>query len=116
TGINWAVTIRGEDRMIGIMGIYQMRIEDYRGEIGYMVMPQYQGQGFTSEAVGAIVKYGFEGMKLNSVEGIIDPENSASARVLEKNGFRREAHLRENIFYEGKFLDSVIYSKLASDK
>ena len=115
-GINWAVTIKGKDQMIGIMGIYQMRPDDYRGEIGYMVLGVHEGKGFTSEAVAAIVKYGFEGLKLNSIEGIIDPGNTASARVLEKNNFRREAHLRQNVFYDGKFLDSVIYAKLASDK
>ena len=114
-GINWAVTLRGNDKMIGLMGIYQLRPEDYRGEIGYMVLGEYSGQGITSEAVRAIVQYGFDGLKLNSVEAIIDPANIASQMVLEKNGFRREAHLRENVFYEGQFLDSVIYSRLASD-
>ncbi len=115
-GINWAVTLRGDDRMVGLMGIYQIKPEDYRGEIGYMVLPEYNGKGVTTEAVSAIVKYGFEDLGLNSIEAIIDPENIASAKVLEKNRFSREAHLRQTLFYEGRFLDSVIYAKLASDQ
>jgi ribosomal-protein-alanine N-acetyltransferase len=51
-------------------------------------------------------------MKLNSLEAIIDPDNHASAKVLEKNGFVKEAHLKEYEFYEGRFLDTVIYSIL----
>lgn len=115
-GINWAVTLRDDDRMIGLMGIYRLSPEDYRGEIGYMIHPEFAGTGLTTEAVGEIVRYGFEELKLNSIEGIIDPRNHASARVLEKNAFRKEAHLRENIFWNGEFLDSVIYAKLASDQ
>ncbi len=114
-GINWAVTLKGDDRMVGLMGIYQIKPEDYRGEIGYMVLKEFAGRGITTEAVAAIVKYGFKGMKLNSIEAIIDPENTASEAVLRKNGFKKEAHLRENLHYQGKFLDSVIYARLASD-
>jgi ribosomal-protein-alanine N-acetyltransferase len=44
------------------------------------------------------------------VEGIIDPNNIASAHVLQKNGFIKEAHFKENEFYEGRFLDTIIYS------
>jgi ribosomal-protein-alanine N-acetyltransferase len=51
-------------------------------------------------------------MKLHSIEAIIDPENFGSERVLQKCGFVKEAHLKENEFYEGRFLDTVIYSIL----
>ena len=49
---------------------------------------------------------------LHSIEAIIDPENHSSARILEKNGFIKEAHLVENEFFDGKFIDTVIYSIL----
>ena len=45
-----------------------------------------------------MVKYGFEEMKLHSIEAIIDPANLASEKVLQKNGFKKEAHLKENEF------------------
>ena len=51
-------------------------------------------------------------MKLHSIEAVIDPRNSASEKVLQKNGFIKEAHLKENEFFEGEFIDSVIYSRL----
>lgn len=114
-GINWAITLKGESKMLGIIGHYRIQPENYRAEIGYMILPEYQGMGITSEAVELVVKYGFETMKLHSIEGIIDPDNIASAKVLEKNGFVKEAHFKENEFYNGKFMDTAIYSLLNKD-
>jgi [ribosomal protein S5]-alanine N-acetyltransferase len=109
-GINWAITLKGNPKLIGIIGHYRIRWEHFRSEIGYMLLAEYHGKGITTEAIQMLVDYGFNKMNMHSLEGIIDPANTASARVLEKNGFVKEAHLIENEFYDGKFLDSVIYS------
>jgi len=69
-------------------------------------------KGIVTEAIEAILVYGFEVMNLHSVEAIIDPDNIASERVLQKNGFVKEAHIIENEFFDGKFWDTVIYSLL----
>lgn len=111
-GINWAITQKGNPKLIGVIGHYRIKPEHYRAEIGYMLLPEFSGKGIISEAVKEVVKYGFKGMQLHSIEAVIDPENNASAKVLEKNGFVKEAHLKENEFFEGRFLDSVIYSLL----
>jgi ribosomal-protein-alanine N-acetyltransferase len=111
-GINWAITLKDNPKLIGIIGHYKIKPENYRAELGYMLLPEYHGKGIISEAVQEAVKYGFQVMKLNSLEAIIDPDNHASAKVLEKNGFVKEAHLKEYEFFEGRFLDTVIYSIL----
>lgn len=115
TGINWAMTEKGANTMIGIIGLFRIEPENFRAEIGYMLLPQYAGKGYISEAIHAVLAYGFDDMKLHAVEAIIDPENHASARVLEKNGFVREAHFRENLFHNGKFLDAVHYGILSRE-
>lgn len=114
-GINWSICLKNSSKLIGIIGHYRIKPESYRAEIGYMLLPDFQGKGYISEAIATAVAYGFDVMKLHSIEAIIDPENIASAKVLEKNGFKKEAHLRENEYYNGKFLDTVIYSLLESD-
>lgn len=111
-GINWAITLKDNPKLIGVIGHYRIKPEHYRAEIGYMLLPEYHGKGIVSEAVKEAVNYGFQVMKLHSIEAIIDPNNDASAKVLEKNGFIKEAHLKENEFYEGRFFDTVIYSLL----
>lgn len=106
-GINWAITLKDNPKLIGIIGHYRIKPEHFRAEIGYMLLPKYHGQGILSEAIKEVVSYGFEIMKLHSKEAIIDPENFASEKVLQKNGFVKEAHLKENEYYEGKFLTQL---------
>ena len=110
--INWAITLKGNSKLLGIIGFYRTKHEHYRSEIGSMLLPEIHGKGIASEAVGIVTKFGFKKMKLHSIEAVIDPKNSASEKVLQKNGFIKEAHFKENEFFEGKFLDSIIYSKL----
>jgi ribosomal-protein-alanine N-acetyltransferase len=111
-GINWAITVRGNPKLIGIIGHYRIQPENHRCEIGYMILPQYKGQGIVTEAIKAVLEYGFEDMNMHSIEAVIDPDNIASERVLQKNGFVKEAHILENEYYDGKFWDTVIYSIL----
>jgi len=111
-GINWAITLKNDPKLIGIIGHYRIKPEHFRAEIGYMLLPEYHGKGIIAEAIKETVKYGFEIMKLHSIEAVIDPENLASESVLQKSGFVKEAHLKENEYYEGRFLDTVIYSIL----
>jgi len=111
-GINWSVTVKGSDKMVGIMGFYRTQFEHYRSEIGYMIHPDFHGQGIVTEAIKLLIDYAFSAMGLHSIVAVIDPDNLASEKVLQKNGFTKEAHFRENEFYNGKFIDSVHYCKL----
>ena len=112
TGINWGITIKGNPKIIGIIGHYKISPQNHRAEIGYMLLPETNGKGYITEAIKAVVAYGFEQLNLHSIEAIIDPENIASERVLQKNGFVKEAHILENELWEGKYWDTVIYSLL----
>ena len=112
TGINWGITIKGNSKLIGVIGHYRIQPENHRAEIGYMILPEYSGKGITTEAIKVVIAYGFEQMNLHSIEAIIDPQNIASERVLQKNGFVKEAHILENELWDGKFWDTVIYSLL----
>jgi ribosomal-protein-alanine N-acetyltransferase len=111
-GINWAITLKGNPKLIGIIGHYKIQPENHRCEIGYMILPQFNGQGIVTEAIKVVLEYGFEDLQMHSIEAVIDPENIASERVLQKNGFVKEAHILENERYDDKFIDTVIYSIL----
>jgi [ribosomal protein S5]-alanine N-acetyltransferase len=112
-GINWGITfLDNPEKILGIIGHYRLKPEHYRAEVGYMIFPEYNGKGIVSEALQKVIEYGFNAMKLHSIEAILDPENTGSEKVLLKNGFVKEAHLIENEFYEGRFLDTLIYSRL----
>lgn len=115
-GINWAITLKNDPKLIGIIGHYRIKPEHFRAEIGYIIAPDFSGKGIVSEAVKAVVDYGFDVMNLNSIEAIIAPQNHASEKVLLKNKFVKEAHLLENEYYNGTFLDTVIYSLLKKNR
>ena len=110
--INWAITLKGDAKMIGNIGFYRMALENYRAEAGYMLLPEYQGKGYITEALNRLIDFGFKDMGLHSIEAVIDPDNIGSMKVLEKCGFIKEGHFKENEFYDGKFLDTAVYSRL----
>jgi ribosomal-protein-alanine N-acetyltransferase len=111
-GINWGITLKGSQKLIGIIGHYRIQPQNYRAEVGYILHPDYHGKGIIPEALQKVLDYGFNQMKLHSIEAVIDPNNTASEKVLLKSGFTKEAHFIENQFYEGRFLDTIIYSRL----
>lgn len=112
TGINWAITVKGNPKLLGIIGHYRIQPENYHSEIGYMLLPEYQSQGIVSEAINTVLDYGFNVLNFHSVEAVVDPENAFFAKVLEKNGFVKEVNFLENEYWDGKFWDSVVYSLL----
>ena len=114
-GINWAITVKGNPKLLGVIGHYRIQTENYRSEIGYMLLPEFQGQGIVSEAINMVLEYGFNVLNFHSVEAVVDPENHVSAKVLEKNGFVKEALFLENEYWDGKFWDSAVYSLLKRD-
>ncbi len=113
--ITWAITIKGETKLIGTICFWKILKEHYRAEIGYQLHPEHWGKGIMQEAITEVLNYGFKIMNLHSIEANVNPGNKASIRLLEKNNFTREAYFKENYFYDEKFLDTAIYSLLASE-
>ncbi|MBC7947748.1 MAG: GNAT family N-acetyltransferase [Chitinophagaceae bacterium] len=114
-GITWVITLRDDNRLIGTIGHWKLMKEHYRAEVGYLLDPRHQGKGIMREALAKILDYGFKELKLHSVEANVNPANSGSIRLLEGLRFRKEAHFRENYYYNGKFMDSLVYSLLHSE-
>lgn len=114
TGVTWAVArAEAPDELLGTCGIWRLDLYHHRGEVGYSLLPEAWGQGLMQEALAAVCRYGFEELKLHSLEGNVNPRNAASIRVLERLGFVQEAYFRENYYFRGQFTDSAIYSLLA---
>lgn len=113
TGITWAIELKqNPGKMIGSIGFWRLIKEHFRAEIGYMLHPDFWRKGIMKEALVAVIDFGFNEIKLHSIEAQINPENTASARILESFGFVKEAHFKENYFFEGTFSDTIVYSKL----
>lgn len=114
-GINWIIRNKGTANVIGYIGYWRMRKEDMRAEIGYAMKPEYWGNGYMQEALTKVINFGFYEFCLHSIEANVNPANASSIKLLEKFGFKKEAYFKEDYFYNGKFLDTAIYSLLETD-
>ncbi len=114
-GINWAIFEKLSSKMIGYFGIWKLDRDNCRGEIGYALSPDFWGKGFMGETFKTIIPFGFQKLHLHSFEANVNPLNMNSIRILEKQCFKKEAYFRENYLFDGKFIDSIIYSILESD-
>jgi [ribosomal protein S5]-alanine N-acetyltransferase len=111
-GITWGICLSDTNNVIGTIGFWRISKEHYRAEIGYMLHPDYWNKGIVTEAAEAVLEFGFKQLKFHSVEAFLTPENLGSVRLLEKSGFKKEGHFKENYFFEGVFSDTAVYSIL----
>jgi len=112
TAITLVAELAQTGELVGDCMLFWRSQEHEQGEVGYVFNPAYHGRGYATEAVGALLRLGFEGLGLHRIAGHLDARNTASARVLERAGLRREAHLVENEFVKGKWADELIYGIL----
>jgi RimJ/RimL family protein N-acetyltransferase len=106
--LNLAVEYDG--RVIGDVGLSLVSRTHRQCEIGYVFLPEVSGRGFATEAADAMMRVAFEELDAHRVTGRLDARNAASARLLERLGMRREAHLRENEWVKGEWTDELVYA------
>lgn len=113
--VYWGITLKIDNSLIGTICLWNISAENHRAELGYELLPDFQGQGLMQEALIRIVRYAFNTLKLHSLEAKVNPLNIKSINLLERNSFIREAYFRENYYFNGKFWDTAIYCLLNSD-
>lgn len=110
TGINFAITLKETGELIGAIGYFNISKENHRAELGYILHTDYQGKGLMQEAVKAVIKFAFNDIKLHAIEAVINPENTASIQVVERNGFTRDAFFKDYIMHNDEYIDAYIYT------
>lgn len=116
-GFRWVITLKGEGQPIGSLGYYKWApSRSYQAEMGYDLAKEHWGKGIMTEAMNAVIDFGFERMGLNRIEVYIMPRNKRSIKMVRNLGFKREGLLRERFFDEfGNYADDVLFSMLRSD-
>jgi ribosomal-protein-alanine N-acetyltransferase len=110
-----AVILKSSGSLIGhlVFEVYNRRYRTW--EIGWVFHPAYHGQGYATEASEALLSHGFESLNLHRVIATCDPRNSASYRIMEKLGMRREAHFKKDVFLHGQWADEYFYAILKEE-
>ncbi len=106
----WTFTLKENAEDIGYGGLFDISAEHDRAEIGYGLIKKYWGKGYMSEIICEILRFGNSIAEFHKIYGIVIPGNEVSIRLLEKNGFIKEAHLRDHSYARGQYFDEIIYS------
>lgn len=108
-----AIVKKTGNELIGDIGIHF--IDTQQVELGFTIAKQHQEKGYAFEAVIAIIEHLFSALKKHRIIASVDPANIASVALLNKCGFRKEAHFIESLLLNGKWVDDVIYGLLARE-
>ena len=108
----WGLVHKHDARLIGTCAYGSWERAHRRAEIGYVLHRAYWGQGLMTEAVRAVVGFGFARMQLNRIEARCEAPNIGSARVMEKAGLTFEGLLREQMYEKGRYRDMKMYAVL----
>jgi RimJ/RimL family protein N-acetyltransferase len=107
-----AIELKATGELAGDVMIFARSHEHRSGDLGYMLHPDHQGKGYMTEACRVMLELGFTCFGLRRISAQLEPRNPASARVLERLGMRKEAHLVENEWLRGEWQSEAIYALL----
>ena len=100
---DWAVIEKASGKMIGTCGFTSIDAPHNVGEIGYVLNPDYHGQGFGTEAASRVLRFGFEELGLHRIEAKFMQGNESSLHVMEKLGMRNEGYRRDGLLVKGSY-------------
>jgi RimJ/RimL family protein N-acetyltransferase len=110
-----AIACKGTDALIGDCA-FKVQLHDPRqATIGVTLARQSHGQGFATEALSCLLDALFERLNMHRVVADTDVENTASWKLLERLGLRREGHLKQSLWFKGRWADEYLYAILRDD-
>jgi len=108
----WAIELRARGQLIGDCAFHMQERDTRQAEIGVTLSRAHQGRGYAQEAIQRLLKYLFDELGLHRVSANCDPENKPAWQILERMGFRREAHFVESLWFKGRYADEYWYALL----
>ncbi|MFC7433406.1 GNAT family N-acetyltransferase [Hydrogenophaga bisanensis] len=115
SGTRWGIQLKRAPGLIGTCGLFRWNPRWRTCVIGYEISRLHQGRGYMTEALAAVLGWGFAEMALNRVEAQVHPDNRPSLALLGKFGFVEEGLLREAGYWAGLHHDLMLHSLLKRD-
>ncbi len=113
-GIRWGIALKGESNVIGTIGFNNFTPK-HRANIGYDLQSSYWSRGYMTEALQAVIDFGFNKLEINRIEAEVMQGNVMSEKLLEKLQFKREGILRQWMLWNERYYDMTMYSLLKTD-
>lgn len=111
-GLSPAAVLRETGEVVGNGALIWLSDRHRTGEVGFILLPRFQGRGYATEIARELLRVAFEDLGWHRVIGRCDARNTASWQLMERLGMRREAHLRENEWVKGEWTDEFTYAML----
>lgn len=108
-----AVTTHTDDRLIGFMRLGLGGVQ--AAKLGAAIAAAHWRHGYAQDAARTIIDFGFTTLRLHRISGAIGPDNAASIALVTRLGFTEEGRLRDHVFTNGAWRDSILYSLLAHE-
>lgn len=89
--IYWAIALGDNEKLIGTICLFGFSKDNTAAEIGYELLPDFQGKGIMHEAATKVVDFAFNDIRLSSIEAYTHSDNQESTRLLQRLGFNRES-------------------------
>jgi RimJ/RimL family protein N-acetyltransferase len=117
TWFQCAIFEKASNLLIGDIGLHFLEndSENSQVEIGCTLDRKFRGKGYATESLTAVIDYLFYSLKKHRIIASVDPSNTDSIKLVERLGFRREAHFVESLFFQGKWVDDLVYALLAKE-
>ncbi|MGC2108371.1 MAG: GNAT family protein [Candidatus Korobacteraceae bacterium] len=109
------IFLRAGGKLIGDCGFRVLEGEPRQAEIGITLAPEFQRQGYATEALTPLLGHLLVTLGKHRVFGSVDPKNVSSIKLLERVGMRKEAHFVKSLWFKGEWVDDVIFAILASE-
>ena len=95
--VYWAITLKDVDKLLGTICLFEFSEDRSKAEIGYELLPDFQGKGFMEEAASAVIHVGFYHIGLQSIEACTHSENQHSTKLLKKLSFMMDSGTENNM-------------------
>lgn len=107
----FGIILKDTNEIIGVISL-DINRQHENAELGYWIGKRYWRNGYCTEATEAIIKFGFQELKLHRIFGVSMKENVASGRVMQKIGMKYEGSLKHHIKKDGDFKDIEVYGMI----
>ena len=111
----FVIALKSTGQVIGTIGFMWVQPDNRSAEVGYSLSRQYWNQGIMTEALRAVVQFGFAKLNLNRIEAQHECDNPASGHVMLNAGMRFEGTLRQRVYNKGRYADVNLYAVLRQD-
>lgn len=110
TFFQWAIELKSSKELIGVINLHEVDVNNHSAETSYILARKHWNKGLMTEALQAVLRFGFEDVGLNRISAEFFKGNISSEKVMIKNNLKYEGLSKEKYFKNDKYIDALLYA------